>query len=64
MNHQQVRKILLNEGNNSDAVEAYLGDWAEWEEFGDLILYGENKVTSAENINQFLPVNFNKEMLK
>lgn len=29
-----------------------------------VILYGENKVTSAENINQFLPVNFNKEMLK
>ncbi len=29
-----------------------------------VILYGENKVTLAENINQFLPVNFNKEMLK
>ena len=29
-----------------------------------VILYGENKVTSAENINQFLPVSFNKEMLK
>jgi cytidine deaminase len=29
-----------------------------------VILYGENKITIAENINQFLPINFNKEMLK
>jgi len=29
-----------------------------------VILYGENKITVAENINQFLPINFNKEMLK
>ncbi|MBU8892447.1 MAG: cytidine deaminase [Bacteroidales bacterium] len=29
-----------------------------------VILYGENKVTVAKNINQFLPINFNKEMLK
>jgi len=29
-----------------------------------VILYGENKLTVADSINQFLPVNFNKEMLK
>ena len=29
-----------------------------------VIIYGENKITVAENINQFLPINFNKEMLK
>ncbi len=29
-----------------------------------VILFGENKITVAENINQFLPINFNKEMLK
>lgn len=29
-----------------------------------VILYGENKLTSADSINQFLPVSFNKEMLK
>ncbi len=29
-----------------------------------VILYGENKITVAKNINQFLPINFNKEMLK
>lgn len=29
-----------------------------------VILYGENKLTIADSISQFLPVNFNKEMLK
>jgi len=29
-----------------------------------VLLYGENKVTVADSIKQFLPVNFNKEMLK
>ena len=29
-----------------------------------VILYGESKVTVAENISQFLPINFNREMLK
>ena len=29
-----------------------------------VILFGEEKVTSADNINQFLPISFNKEMLK
>ena len=29
-----------------------------------VILYGKNKVTVAKNISQFLPVNFNREMLK
>jgi len=28
-----------------------------------VILYGTNKITVAENIKQFLPVNFNKNML-
>lgn len=28
-----------------------------------VFLYGENKITSAESIKQFLPVNFNSEML-
>lgn len=30
----------------------------------EVILYGEEKITKAESIQQFLPVNFNKEMLK
>ena len=29
-----------------------------------VILYGEEKITIADSIKQFLPVNFNKEMLK
>ena len=29
-----------------------------------VILYGEEKITEADSIKQFLPVNFNKEMLK
>jgi len=29
-----------------------------------VILYGEHKITVADSIKQFLPVNFNKEMLK
>lgn len=29
-----------------------------------VFLYGENKITEADSIKQFLPVNFNKEMLK
>ncbi len=29
-----------------------------------VILYGSEKITVAESIKQFLPVNFNKEMLK
>jgi cytidine deaminase len=29
-----------------------------------VFLYGQNKITSAESIKQFLPVNFNKEMLR
>lgn len=29
-----------------------------------VILYGEDKLTVADSIGQFLPVNFNKEMLK
>jgi cytidine deaminase len=29
-----------------------------------VFLYGENRITMAEGIKQFLPVNFNKEMLK
>jgi cytidine deaminase len=29
-----------------------------------VILYAENKLTIADSINQFLPFNFNKEMLK
>jgi len=29
-----------------------------------VILYGESKLTTADSISQFLPVNFNKEMLK
>ena len=29
-----------------------------------VILYGENKITEADTIKQFLPVNFNNDMLK
>lgn len=29
-----------------------------------VLLYGQNKITIADNIKQFLPVNFNNEMLK
>jgi len=29
-----------------------------------VLLYGEHKITVADSIKQFLPVNFNKEMLK
>jgi cytidine deaminase len=29
-----------------------------------VILYGESKITTADSISQFLPVSFNKEMLK
>lgn len=30
----------------------------------EVLLYGLNKITIAESIVQFLPINFNKEMLK
>ncbi|MCG8410073.1 MAG: cytidine deaminase [Bacteroidales bacterium] len=30
----------------------------------EVLLYGEDKIITAKNISQFLPVNFNKEMLK
>lgn len=30
----------------------------------EVILYGQNKITKAESIREFLPFNFNKEMLK
>lgn len=30
----------------------------------EVLLYGEDKITVADSIKQFLPVNFNKDMLK
>ncbi len=30
----------------------------------EVLLYGQNKITTADSIIQFLPINFNKEMLK
>jgi cytidine deaminase len=30
----------------------------------EVLLYGEDKITVADSIRQFLPVNFNKDMLK
>ncbi|MCD4835046.1 MAG: cytidine deaminase [Bacteroidales bacterium] len=45
-------------------LQVMLESEVRYENSIQVILYGENKITKADSIKQFLPVNFNKDMLK